>query len=69
MEATIGEDGLLHTRLPMPPALVPGVRAMISISPVLEQAQSERQSLTGTVLRYDDPFGPAAPLDEWEALQ
>ncbi len=25
--------------------------------------------LAGSVLRYDDPFGPAIPADEWEANQ
>ncbi len=24
--------------------------------------------LKGSVLRYDDPFGPAAPIDDWEVL-
>jgi hypothetical protein len=25
--------------------------------------------LRGTVIRYDDPFEPATPLEDWEALQ
>jgi len=25
--------------------------------------------LRGTPYRYDDPFGPAVPLDEWDALK
>jgi len=25
--------------------------------------------LPGTVDRYDDPFEPALPLEEWEAIQ
>ena len=30
---------------------------------------SARGFMRGTVLRYDDPFGPAVPPDDWEALQ
>lgn len=26
-------------------------------------------SLVGSVLRYDDPFEPAAPAEEWEACR
>ena len=25
--------------------------------------------LRGTPYRYDDPFGPAVPLEEWDALK
>ena len=25
--------------------------------------------LRGTVIRYDDPFEPATPLEDWEVLQ
>ncbi len=25
--------------------------------------------LRGKLLKYDDPFGPAAPLEDWEALR
>lgn len=30
---------------------------------------TERYPLRGSVLRYDDPFGPAVPEEDWEALQ
>ncbi len=35
----------------------------------LNSNESEPQtgSLVGSVLRYDDPFEPAAPAEEWEA--
>ena len=41
------------------------------------EARAERHSadgtaanpLAGSVLRYDDPFEPAVPADEWEANQ
>jgi prevent-host-death family protein len=26
-------------------------------------------ALAGTVLRYDDPFGPAADIGDWEAMK
>lgn len=32
-------------------------------------ARSLYYPLQGTVDRYDDPFEPAVPLEEWEALQ
>lgn len=32
-------------------------------------AEARRVRLRGSVLRNDDPFGPAVPLEEWEALQ
>jgi hypothetical protein len=28
-----------------------------------------RHGLRGTVLRYDDPFGPAVPIEDWDALK
>lgn len=31
-------------------------------------AKSEPSPLQGTVLRYDDPFEPAVPAEDWEAL-
>ncbi len=41
--------------------------------PVIDTPSSEQQEiverLRGSVLRDDDPFGPAAPLEDWEALQ
>lgn len=40
---------------------------------VLESGQSSEEAaenpLKGTVIKYDDPFGPAAPLEDWEALR
>jgi hypothetical protein len=34
-----------------------------------EQQVSQDNPLRGSILRYDDPFGPAAPLEDWEVLQ
>jgi hypothetical protein len=37
-----------------------------SLSPA--EADARRLSLKGSVLRDDDPFGPATPPGDWEAL-
>jgi hypothetical protein len=34
-----------------------------------DNGPTERYPLRGSVLRYDDPFGPAVPEEDWEALQ
>lgn len=67
-EATVGEDGALHLRNP-DPSLKPGVRVLLTISPQTEAAEENTTPLRGTVTRYDDPYGPAMDLDEWEALR
>ena len=39
---------------------------------ILEQKKAERpidHPLRGTVLRYDDPFEPAVPTEDWEVLK
>jgi hypothetical protein len=36
-------------------------------SPKDPLSEKERYPLRGTVLRYDDPFGPAVPDSDWEA--
>jgi hypothetical protein len=32
-------------------------------------ATSARDALRGSILRDDDPFGPAVPEDDWEVLR
>lgn len=66
-EATVGEDGSLHLQIPAP-TLKPGAKVLLTISPQAEAAEENAQPLLGTVQRYEDPFGPAASPDEWEAL-
>jgi hypothetical protein len=34
-----------------------------------QPVSADRYPLRGTVLRYDDPFGPAADPDDWEACR
>jgi hypothetical protein len=43
---------------------------------VLETSDSKEETgpgdpypLRGTVYKYEDPFGPATPVDDWEALK
>lgn len=33
-----------------------------------DNAPTDRYPLRGSVLRFDDPFGPAAPEEDWDAL-
>ena len=65
-EATVAEDGSLHLESPTP-ALKPGDKVLLTISPIAEATGQNPTLLLGTVTRYDDPFGPAAPIEEWEA--
>ena len=67
-EAIVAEDGSLHIEGPTP-ALKPGDKVLLTISPIAEATDENPRPLLGTVTRYDDPFGPAAPIDEWEALR
>lgn len=68
VEATVAEDGSLHLNNLMP-NLRPGEKVMLTISPISETKEENANPLLGTVTRYEDPFGPAAPLEEWEALR
>jgi hypothetical protein len=66
LTATLGEDGTLVLKgLPF----YAGDTVEIII---LEQTKAERPRdypLGGTVLRYDDPFEPAIPTEDWEVLK
>ena len=46
-------------------------RPVAILSPIHEQARSESivGAMAGTVLAYDDPFGPAADPSEWASLR
>lgn len=35
----------------------------------LERSRQIRNELKGSVTRYDDPFGPAVPDSDWDALR
>lgn len=34
-----------------------------------ESQVEDRYPLRGKLLRYDDPFGPAVPPEDWEAMR
>jgi hypothetical protein len=36
---------------------------------VLDESEPNSYPLRGTVLHYEDPFEPAVPIEDWEALQ
>lgn len=67
-EGTVAADGSLilsaSSRLP----LEPGDKVSVIISRLPECEQENAFSLEGTVLRYDDPFGPATDMDDWDVL-
>ena len=63
LAATVKQDGtILLEGLPFHA----GDRVEIII---LEQAKVSHRPLAGSVLRYDDPFDPAVPAEDWEALK
>lgn len=63
-EATVAEDGSLHLTDPTL-TFKPGEKVLLAISPIADG----KESLRGSVIRYDDPFGPPTPPEDWEALQ
>lgn len=42
---------------------------IITDIPKSHTLEERRKALHGTLLRYDDPFEPAAPPEDWEALK
>ena len=34
-----------------------------------KQTEPKSNPLKGSVLKYDDPFEPAVPIEDWEALR
>ena len=45
------------------------VSDMSPTSEVTSESSPNHSPLAGSVLWYDDPFGPAVPAEEWEANQ
>lgn len=41
---------------------------LVPVVPTSDEAEMKRKNMKGSVLRYDDPFGPAVPPEDWEAL-
>ena len=44
-------------------------RPVAVLTPVAEQKRSLIGAMEGSVLRYDDPFGPAADPSDWNAMK
>ena len=36
---------------------------------VIDESESKSYPLRGTVLHYEDPFGPAVTIEDWDVLQ
>jgi hypothetical protein len=63
-ETVVQPDGSIDVR---PFHLLPGKRVRISIVPVSGRpAYTSRPSLEGSLLKLEDPFGPASEESEWE---
>jgi hypothetical protein len=70
LAVTLSQDGtLLLEGLPFHAG--DRVEIIILEQPVLEETEtpSSERPLAGSVLRYDDPFEPAVPAEEWEVLK
>ena len=46
-----------------------GQRVEVIVAAISAAVPEDDFPLRGSVLRYDDPFGPACPLEDWEALK
>jgi prevent-host-death family protein len=43
--------------------------AVLTPAPDLAKPKSLFGAMAGTVLRYDDPFGPATDISDWDAMK
>jgi len=78
VEKTIERDGVL-TLENLPLRAGDRVEVVVSSPPRVggglfsdadvERSRQVREQMRGTILRYDDPFGPAVPLYDWEVFQ
>ncbi len=67
IEATVGKDGTLHVSgLPFQEGEV--VEVLIAVHAPPEKGSSSHP-LAGLPVTYIDPFEPAVPPEDWEALQ
>lgn len=66
LQATIGSNGTLEIKgLPFQPG------STVEVSLTLQPNSDQRLShpLAGTSITYIDPFEPAIPAEDWEAMQ
>jgi hypothetical protein len=77
-DAVVAKDGTVRVEgVPFPTG--DRVRVVIRGTPTaaprrhspeeVEGSRLVREGLKGSVLRYDDPFEPAVPPEEWDALR
>jgi hypothetical protein len=67
---TLTEDGkLMLTDLPFHAGDTVEIILLEHPNKQFSQVFSSEYPLKGTVLRYDDPFEPAVPIEDWDALQ
>lgn len=67
IETKLTENGTLNLK-DLPFQAGDEVEIIILESPK-HPSESNLYPLRGTVIRYDDPFDPAVPLEDWEVLQ
>ena len=67
-EVVIEQDGALRLQ-ELPFRAGDRVQVTIQDADRADEVVTQRYPLRGSVIRYDDPFGPAVPEDDWEALQ
>ncbi|HTK27041.1 MAG TPA: hypothetical protein VL327_10825 [Pyrinomonadaceae bacterium] len=46
-----------------------GEKVEIIVMEAHEEGENPENPLRGTLLKYDDPFEPAVPPEDWEALK
>ena len=68
LAATLMEDGTLVLK-GLPFHAGDTVEVIILEQPKSSRLSPEDDPLQGTVLRYDDPFEPAVPAEDWEVLK
>lgn len=69
LEATLGEGKTL-TLKDLPFSAGTALEVTVREKQVVGESGDERERypLWGTVYRYDDPFEPAVPIEDWECL-
>ena len=68
-EAVVGEDGSLYLKDVTQFSFKPGEILALSISKKLESGIHHSETLRGSVTGYNDPFGFATELTDWEVLR
>jgi hypothetical protein len=67
VETTLTEDGTLIIKdLPFQAGETVEI---IILERFPQPSESNPYPLRGTVIRYDDPFEPPVPIEDWELLQ